>query len=66
MQHNIIILFDIGSFGKKENNRIFEGKENNFVNIKDRWFHYYGSIVLGHNLDNLVDLGSVVDMLIDL
>lgn len=44
----------------------FEGKEVDFVTINDRWFHYFGSIVLGHNLDSLEDFGSVINILIDL
>lgn len=51
---------------KERNNKAFDGKEVNFCNIKNRWFHYFGSILLAHNLDNLDDLGSIVYMLIDL
>lgn len=41
---------------RKMNNRAFEGREDSFINIKDRWMHYFGSIFLGHNSDTLDDL----------
>lgn len=36
--------------GKERNNRAFEGREDYIINIKDRWFRYFASIVLGQPL----------------
>lgn len=41
-------------------------KKTNFAIIKDRWLHYFDSLVLGPNLDSFDDLGSIVDILTDL
>lgn len=51
---------------KERNNRIFEGIERNFVNIKDKWLHLFGSIMLGHNLDSFDDFGLIVNILTEL
>lgn len=38
---------------KEKNSRAFEGIENDFNSIKDRWFHLFGSLFLGHNIQDL-------------
>lgn len=53
-------------FWRERNNSAFEGTEDSFVNIKDRWLHYFCSIFLEHNLHTLDNLGATLDMLIDL
>lgn len=49
---------------KERNKRAFEGKELDFNTIKNNWFHYFGSIVLGHNLDCSKDFAFIVNILI--
>lgn len=49
---------------KEHNNRAFEGEKVDFNTIKDNWFHYFDSTILGHNLDCMDDFGYIVDMLI--
>lgn len=51
---------------KERNNRAFEGIELDFNKFINCWFHYFGSTILGHNIDCLNDFGFVVDSLIDL
>lgn len=51
---------------KERDNRIFEGLEENFANIKDKSLHLFGSIILGHNLNCLDDFGATVNILTDL
>lgn len=46
-------------FWKKRNNKAFDGIEFDFNKIKDNWFHYFGSNLLGHNLDCFEDLGQI-------
>lgn len=51
---------------KERNNRAFEGVEQDFNSINDKWFHYFGYTVLGHNLECFENLGSIVNILIDM
>lgn len=51
---------------KERDNRIFEGLEENFANIKDKSLHLFGSIILGHNLNCLDDFGATVNILTDM
>lgn len=47
------------------NVRAFEGMEKEMVNIRDKWFHTFGSIV-GHDVNRLKEFRNVIDHLIDL
>lgn len=62
----LILLTIVWVIWKKRNNRAFKGKEDIFGNIKDKWFHFFDSIVLEHNLVHFDDFGSISDMFIDL
>lgn len=48
------------------NVRVFERIEMDFVNIKNRWFHTFTSILLGHDILDWEDFGCVIDHLIDM
>lgn len=37
-----------------------------FTNLKDKWFYYFGSFILGHSISNLEDFGAIVDILIEM
>lgn len=50
----------------ERNNKAFEGKEDTFGNILNKWFHIFGSIALEHNINHFDDLGLIVNILIDL
>lgn len=51
---------------KEINGRPFEGVEINLGNIRDKWIHTFGFILLGHDIKNLDDIGVIIDQLIDL
>lgn len=51
---------------EERNNRTFDGIESDFNKVKDNWFHYFGSNLLGHKLDCLDDLVDIVDILTEL
>lgn len=51
---------------KERNDWAFDGLELDFNTIKNNWFHYFGSTVLGYNLDSFDSLGIIIDMLIDM
>lgn len=57
----LILLFIFGSFVYCN-----DKSKLDFAVIKDKWLNLFGYIVLDHNLDSIVDLGSNVDILIDL
>lgn len=61
--YKIIHLIIFWIIWKERNNRAFEGKKSDFVTIKNKWLHLFWSIVLGHNLDNIVDFASLVNTL---
>lgn len=51
---------------KEMNARVFEDIETNIVNIKNRWFYIFGSILLSHDILDWEDIGTVIYHLIDL
>lgn len=63
---HLIHLSIMWTIWKECNNRVFNGKENLFTNFKDRWFHFFVSYILEHNIHSLEDFGAIVDMLIDM
>lgn len=50
----------------ERNSTAFEGIEKEMGNIRDRWFHIFGSILLDHDINRLDDFENVIDHLIDL
>lgn len=34
--------------------------------IKDRWFHFFGSLMLGHDIYRVEDFGNIIDILTNL
>lgn len=44
----------------------FSGIENEISKIKDRWFQFFGSLILGHGIYRVQDFGNVIDILIKL
>lgn len=50
----------------KQNNRVFERRKEHLVNIRDRWLHYFGSLILGHNLYNIEDFEVIVHIFTNL
>lgn len=40
--------------------------ELSLISTKDNWFHYFGSNLLGHNLDFFDDLVDIVDIVIEM
>lgn len=51
---------------KERNKRAFDGQEESSMNLKNRWFHYFDSIMLGHSTYSLKDFWAIADMLIDM
>lgn len=51
---------------KERNTRVFNGIENNFNIIKDRWFYTFSFLFLGHDIKDLENFGMVLDHLIEL
>lgn len=41
--------------GKERNKLAFDGKELNFNTLKDNWFHYFGSTIIGLDIDSKID-----------
>lgn len=48
------------------NNRAFKGIEEEIYKIKDRWFHYFGFLILSYDLYRIENFGNIVDILTDL
>lgn len=49
-------------FGKKWTIELLM-TENTFAKLKDKWLHYFASILLENNLYNFKDFRSIVDTL---
>lgn len=66
VKRNIINMISLTVFWviwKKMNSRAFDSVESSFNRIKDRWIHYFGSILLGHDINNKINFGNVIDTL---
>lgn len=46
--------------------RAFEGIEGEMSTIRDRWLHFFDSLILGHNIYTCEDFGNVIDTITDL
>lgn len=53
-------------YWKEKNNLVFEGKEEQIVDIRDKCFHYFCSLVLEHKLYKMDDFRVIEDMLTDM
>lgn len=51
---------------KERNNRDFEDNKDTFVNIKNRWLHCFGFILLGSSLLSFDDIGAIIDTFLDM
>lgn len=51
---------------KERNTRTFNGIENDFNNIKDRWMHNFGFLFLGHDSMDFEDVRMVLDQLTEM
>lgn len=49
---------------KERNNRAFDSEESSNTRLKDRWMHYFGSILLRHDIISDMDFGNVIHTLI--
>lgn len=48
---------------KEINRRGFEGVEGDMSELRDRWFHLFGSLILGHDLCRVEDFEYLIDCL---
>lgn len=51
---------------KEMNSIVFEGIEGEMFKIMDRWFYFFGSLILGHDIYSKEDFGEVIDILTQL
>lgn len=58
---NLIPLTVFWVIWKERNARTFEEKECNLNRLKDRWIHYFGFILLCHDIVRDVDFVNVIN-----
>lgn len=60
---NLIPLTVFWVIWKERNSRDFDSVESSILNLKDKWFHYFGFILLDYGIISDVDFGNVIDSL---
>lgn len=63
---DLILLTMFWVVGKESNNRVFEGVEEKFIEIRDKWLQYLGASVIGYPIHAMEDLGNFISILNDL
>lgn len=51
---------------KERNASAFDEIERDFVDIRDRWIHTFGFMILDHEINRIDDFRNVIDHLIDM
>lgn len=51
---------------EERNVRAFGGIEGEILNIRNKWIHVFGSLILSHNINKLENFGNVIDLLTDM
>lgn len=48
---------------KEKNSKVFDIEVSSIIRLKDKWLHYFGFILLEHDIIEDVDFGIVIDSL---
>lgn len=45
---------------KERNSRAFDGIKGEMTKTRDRWLHFFGSVILAHDMYKWEDFGNIV------
>lgn len=59
----LILLTIFWVIQKERNSRALDGIEGEWAKIRDRWFHLFSSLILGHDIYMMDDFKNVIEMI---